>query len=233
MKVLCPKCGRAVRGEDIELAANRALCKPCGEIFALPMSDLVIAGPSALVLETARQPSDLEWSERKDGQSTVYVLAPPRLAALPLLVFAGIWDSFIVFFYMALMRSPRTPGFALLFPLLHVGAGVFVTWLALVKTLNRSRITLDRSTFRLEHAPIPARGAQFPTIEIDRFEVSESRGNRGSSRWSIRVLTKDGKATRLSLPIDQRDHVAFVGAKLNAALVETREPTAYRDAGFG
>jgi hypothetical protein len=236
MKVLCPKCGRPVAGEDIELSANRALCKPCGEIFPLPPAVVALAGPSAVLAEVPL-PSDLEWSERKEGagmtRTTQYILAPPRLAALPLLVFAGIWDSFIVFFYVGMMRSSRTPGFALLFPLLHVAAGVFITWLALVKTLNRSRVTFDRTTFRLEHSPIPARGASFPTSEIERFEATESRSNRGSSTWTLRVLTRDGKATRLSLPIDQRDHVAFVGAKLNAALAEVREPSAYRDAGYG
>jgi len=233
MKVLCPKCARPVAGDDIELAANRALCKPCGELFTLPADGLALRGSAALVVDTAHQPDDLDWSERRDAKGIQYVLAPPRLAALPLLVFAGIWDSFIVFFYVGLVRSARAPGFALAFPLLHVAAGFFITWLALVKTLNRSRLTLDRTTFRLEHAPIPARGARLPSSEIERFEVTESRSSRGSSSWTIRVLTRDGKATRLSLPIDQRDHIAFVAAKLNAALAESREPTAYRDAGYG
>jgi len=181
-------------------------------------------------LDDSRQPSDLEWSERRNGQQTQCTVAPPRMNALPVLVGAGVWDSFIVFFYIAIMRAPQPGHLAfLLFPLAHVLAGVYITWLALVKTLNSSRFTIDHDACALTNGPIWERGARFATPEIERFELRESRGNRRGSAWSIRVLTRDGKATRLSLPLDQRDHLGFVVTKLNAALAEAREPAGYRE----
>jgi hypothetical protein len=180
-------------------------------------------------LDHSRQPSDLEWSERRNGPRTEYVVAPARLDALPLLVFAGIWDSFIVFFIMALVRSPRAPGPMLLFPLAHVMVGVYLTWMALVKTLNRSHFTIDPDTFVLVQRPIWQRGARCTTRDIDGFDTLESRGNRGSTRWRIRVLTRDGKATKLALPLDSLEHLGFIAAKLNAALAEAREPVGYRE----
>jgi hypothetical protein len=180
-------------------------------------------------LDDSRQPSDLEWSERRNGERTTFTVAPPRMNALPILVFAGVWDSFIVFFYLAMIHATRPPtlGF-FLFPIGHVLVGFFVTWRALVRTLNHSSITIDRTSFTVVHAPIWARGAQFDTHEIERFELRETSSQR-STTWSIRVLTRDGKATRLSLPLDQRDHLGFVAAKLNAALAELREPVGYRE----
>ena len=35
MKVICPKCGGAIRSEDVNVAADRALCRPCDELFEL------------------------------------------------------------------------------------------------------------------------------------------------------------------------------------------------------
>lgn len=157
------------------------------------------------------------------------MVAPPRLNALPLLVFAGIWDSFLVFFYMAMVRSTRAPGPMLLFPLGHVAVGMFLTWMAMVKTLNRSRFTIDPEAFVLKHAPIWERGARFATHDIEGFDSFESRGRRGSTTWKVRVLTRDGKATKLSLPVDDLEHVGFLVAKLNAALTEAREPAGYRE----
>jgi hypothetical protein len=182
-----------------------------------------------LEVDDSRQPSDLEWSERTTGGRTTFTVAPPRMNALPILVFAGVWDSFIIFFYMAMIRATRPPtlGF-FLFPMGHVLVGIFVTWQALVKTLNHSRLTLDRTAFVVTQAPIWARGARFDASEIERFELRETESRRAVT-WSIRVLTRDGKATRLALPLDQRDHVGFVAGKLNAALAELRAPIGYRE----
>ena len=62
----------------------------------------------------------------------------------------------------------------LFFPLGHVLVGVFITWKALVKTLNRSRFVLDHDSFVLQHGPIWERGARFATRDLEGFDTLAS-----------------------------------------------------------
>ncbi len=169
------------------------------------------------------RPTDLEWSERTGGPRVEFVLTPSRMGALPVLVFAGVWDSFLVFFYLAMRHSPRGPSLLLLFPLMHVLVGVAVTWAALVKTLNQSRITIDGEAFVIRQEPIRARGCRVATPDVERFELHERRVPDGDSSCSALLIRREGKPLRLPLQVDQRAHLVFVVAKLNAALADARK----------
>jgi hypothetical protein len=182
-----------------------------------------------LAIDGAHRPADLKWSERVDGTRAAFALAPSRIAAIPLLVFATFWDGILFVIYVGMFRSPKTPLFALLFPLIHVAAGVFVTWMALTALLNTARLTLGGGRFVLRQGPVPARGLSLPIEEIDGFDVVESRGSKGRVSWAARVLTKDGQARKLSLPISGAEHVGFVIGRLNEALARLRQPTGYRE----
>jgi hypothetical protein len=155
-------------------------------------------------------------------------LSPPRAVAIPLLGFSAVWDGFLVFWYAMAFRARNAPLMMFLFPLVHVGAGVFITRMALVRLLNSSRITLDASSFSLVTGPIPQRGAREATANLERFEAFETQSRRSSS-WSVRMLTRDGRAVTLSLPLDRGEHVRFVAARLNEALRSAREPRGYRE----
>src|SRR5580704_7291969 len=98
----------------------------------------------------ARRPNDLEWSERVDGRESSFVLTPSRMSSIPLLVFASLWDSFFVMLWMGLTRV-HAPDRAFLFPVAHAIVGVVVTWMALVRCLNVSRITLGAGELVVSH----------------------------------------------------------------------------------
>jgi hypothetical protein len=167
----------------------------------------------------ARRPNDLEWSERVDGRESSFVLTPSRMSSIPLLVGASLWDSFFVMLWMGLTRV-HAPQRAFLFPIAHAAIGVVVTWLALSRTLNVSRITLGPAELVVRHSPIPARGARVPTPSIDHFEVYDSP-RRGKLR-SVRAVTRSGSPVSLGLVLDGLDEVAFVAARLNCALAMAR-----------
>lgn len=228
MRVVCSKCQQPVAGADIDLAANRALCRPCGELFAIPGGSAIApAQVSALAnVDATHVPVDLKWTERIAPKYALFTLAPSRMLAVPILVFALVWDSFIITFYTA-MAHGKGPTIAFLFPLIHVGVGIFVTWFGLTRMFNTSRLMLDSSQFDLKSGPIPARNAHIAIDLIDQFDAIETRGNRGTS-WAVRVLTRDDRARKLALPVDQREHALFVAAKLNEALATLRTPVGYR-----
>ena len=222
MQVICPRCGQVATGSAIDLANNRAICRPCGELFTLPT-----ASAGALAVAEAHRPADLQWSEQMEGRVSRMQLSPPRGAAIPILGFAAVWDVFLLNWYHLAFSGKNTPWLMFVFPMLHVGAGVFITWWGLVKALNSSRFTIDGESFELRNGPIPERGARESTRNIDRFDVQENRGNRSSS-WTLRMLTADGRAVSVSLPIDAQPHLMYVAARLNAALASVREPQTYR-----
>ena len=227
MRVVCIKCNQAVAGADIDLATNRALCRPCGELFAIPASVGSSMLASSTTVDTSYVPADLKLTEKIDATAARFVLTPSRMAAIPLLIFAAVWNTFLITFYTAMAHS-KGPKIAFLFPTLHLFAGIFVTYMGLTRLLNTWRLTLDKSWLELAVGPIPGRGVRVPFDTIDRFDAIESRGSKGSVSWTVRVLTSDEKARKLSLPITQQEHATFIAAKLNHALVTLRTPIGYR-----
>ena len=167
-----------------------------------------------------RRPNDLNWSEQVTGRETSVVLTPSRMSAIPLLVFASLWDSFFVMLWTGLTRA-HAPERAFLFPIAHAVVGVVVTWLALVRCLNVSRITLNSGELVVSHSPIPTRGARLATASIDHFEVYDAPGKRRQAR-SVRAVGSDGTGVSLGLTLDGLDEVAFVAARLNGALATAR-----------
>ena len=165
----------------------------------------------------ARRPNDLEWTERVSGRESSFVLSPSRMSSIPLLVFASLWDSFFVMLWMGLSRA-HAPKQAYILPIAHAVVGVVVTWLALVRCLNVSRITITPGELVVSHSPFPARGARIPTSSIDHFEVHDSPAGKRKKPRSVRAVTSDGSPVSLGLTLDGLDEVAFVAARLNAAL---------------
>ena len=173
-----------------------------------------------------RRPKDLEWSERATGRETSFVLTPSRMNAIPILVFASLWDSFFVMLWAGLSRA-HAPQRAFLFPIAHAAVGLVVTWFALVRCMNVSKVSLDASELVVRHGPIPERGLRLPTESIDHFEVFDLAGTKKSFRQRgvqrlVRAVTRDGSGVSLGLTLDGLDEVAYVAGRLNLALATAR-----------
>jgi hypothetical protein len=173
-------------------------------------------------MDTVQRPADLDWVERVEPGCARFVLTPSRMSAVPILVFAGVWDSFLVTLITALARSPRTPAYAFLLPALHAAVGVLVTWLALVRSLNRFELTLDRQQFALASSPVPSRSVRAPSSDIDRFEAHAKGGFPRGPSWHLRLRLRDGRTVHLPVPLDGSEESAFVAARLNQALAAAR-----------
>lgn len=255
MQIVCPRCGVAVAGDSIDVAHGRAVCKPCGELFALPdfgrgpggelavMPATELAPPLAVEEalsgpRTAFRPATLNWHETQLAGRQEFSLAPRRLLALPLLGFAGVWNAFLFFWYSIALSGHGGPSNVMLwFPLLHVAAGVFITYLGLTKLFNRARFSIDRERVSFRVGPIPQRGGRVdePTANVRGFDVwkneSAARNNtRGFAvTYQVRLLTEDRRS--ITLPFDAADaeQAAWIATRLNGALDELRAPHSYRD----
>src|SRR5215472_15338461 len=232
MQVHCPRCGAAVPGADIDLAAKVALCRPCGEVISIPLpppaaAETALAVPSSDAAPEVYKPTDMRWDEVAGADAWAVRLPPNRLSAIPLLGFALVWDGFLVFWYsiaiQAIVHGPI--GLALLlvlFPLVHVGVGVALTYGALCTLLNAGRVDLDRTRFLFALGPIPMRGTVLEaTDNIVGFEPVEklTRSRRSTtSSWDVDVLTRDGRANRLRFGFSDHGHAAYAANRLRGML---------------
>jgi hypothetical protein len=177
---------------------------------------------SAGAPQARRPPKDLDWTESVLGRESTFVLTPSRLTAIPILVFASLWDSFFVMLWMGLSRA-HAPHVAFLFPIAHALVGVVVTWIALARCLNVTRIVLGPAELVVSHAPVPSRGERTATKGIERFDAHEPIGWRRKP-WCVRALLRDGgQPIDLGLTLDGVEEVSFVAARLNSALGAVRD----------
>lgn len=224
-------------GADIDLVRYVAVCRPCGEIVSLADIGGARAGMeranAGTLGATTFRPSDLSWLEEESAGHWMATMTPSRLKAIPLLGFALVWDSFLVFWYAAAIAGVSSGGGAnggawmmLLFPLIHVGAGVFITWTALRGLLNRTVLVLDQGTFTRRSGPIADfRTVTRPMASLAGFTTIPTGGK--TQGLDVAVNTKDGQqvALRLDLP---PVHAQFVAEQLQRRFEESRTPLGYR-----
>ena len=111
MQLLCPQCGNAIAGADIDLSRGMGVCRPCGELVPFPSTV-----PAQLPLTNAStslyRPESLRFEERASDEAYEVTLPPNRLATLPLLFFTLFWDGFMIVWYAIsskAIRSRRNP----------------------------------------------------------------------------------------------------------------------------
>jgi hypothetical protein len=235
MQVLCPRCSKPIPGVDIDLATQSAVCRPCGEIIPLAVkaAPLAVAPPTALY-----RPTDLSWAEMSDaGGAWTVTMTPPRAAAITILVFAVFWDGFLVFWYAMAASSKHAPIVMMLFPLLHVAAGLLITHAALCGLINRATLRLGAEAFEFRRGPIPQGGAvREPTMNIAGFEAAmlqggamlRARGQASRPTWGVHVLTRDGRAVPVKLGFQEQPHAAYAAARLSQMLADAQQRATYR-----
>ena len=252
MKIVCPACNNPIAGQDIDLADGRALCRPCGEVVTFGANASTALATTQAITDalmtygdtqtpppalTRFRPADLKIVETQDDKNWVFDLKPNRLMAVPLLGFAAIWNAFLIVWYSIAFASHGGPfNLMVWFPILHVGAGLYITYQGLVKLFNRTRIELGPSTFKITQSPIPGRKVRELTGNLLRFEpavkiastINTRNRYNSTPQWQIKLLTDDGRSIELPLDLPKSDHAGYVANRLNHALEENRAPTTYR-----
>lgn len=113
-----------------------------------------------------------------------------------LLFFSIAWDGFLIFWY-SLAFSGDAPWIMVLFPILHVAVGVYLTYYTLCLFFNKTYIDADSQYLTVVHKPIPWwRGnRKIPTGQVKQLYVVEkkSTGKNGVSyTYELRAKLRDG-----------------------------------------
>lgn len=115
-----------------------------------------------------------------------------------LLFFSTIWCGFLFVFYGMMIASGEAPGFAYLFPLIHVAVGISMAYYTACLFLNKTYVDVVDNNLTVHHDPIPWwRGnVSIPIEDIDQLYVKEkvTRGKNGTSKsYALRAKLRDGK----------------------------------------
>lgn len=217
MAAVCPACGGPV-----DLGGSCARCAS---------SALERAADAWIAERESATPAGLAYAERDEAGTRVLSIAPPRAAALPIAGFALVWDAFLVVWYATATRSSSV--IMLVFPLIHVWAGVQVTRDALRRLFNHATIRVDAERVVYREGPVPAGRVEMALEAIASVEV-ESGARRvrfGASRtesFSLRVVARDGTGAALALELPSYEQASFVARRLERAIDEARRPKGYR-----
>lgn len=111
-------------------------------------------------------------------------------------VFTVIWFAFLAFWYSMAMGG-GAPWIFLLFPLIHVGAGVYLGYLTLCMFFNKTFIHITNGKLHVLHQPIPwVKGNRsLDVAEIQQLYVQEkiSHNKEGgvNRSYKLRLKKKD------------------------------------------
>lgn len=236
MIVVCSHCNETIAAKDINLTTALARCRPCNHVFDVRSQvqgalEPVERRPMLVRPATIRV---LEGTPAEPGYRGAY--APSGELVIErrwlsdqtflMLAFCVFWDGFLFFWYT---RPDLTLG-AALFPLLHVGVGVYLTYSTLAQLCNKTVIRATSSEISIRHSPLPWTGVKAVAAQdIERLYCETvTRSDEGGKSESFKVnavLRYGGKLTLLS-GLPERDQAVFIERRLEDHLGLSDAPVA-------
>lgn len=171
-------------------------------------SDVVEVGLPAK-LERRRTAEGMEITRRWFGWQVVFMTA-----------FAAFWDGFLVVWYMQAGKSGDL--MMVLFPLIHVGVGVGITYHAFIGWFNRTHIVFSPRKLTIAHRPFPWIGS----LELNARTLKQlyskeriSRGRNGTSvTYEVHAVTKDGRSRRILGGLENSEQALYIEQEIESYL---------------
>ncbi len=135
--------------------------------------------------------------------------------------FCLIWDGFLVFWY-SLAFTENAPLIMLVFPLLHVAIGIYLTYYVIAGIYNRTVVTVGQGRLSIQHGPIPWPGSRIlQASELTQLYTEErvTRGKHGPRvSYDLSAVSRDNKKIRLLTGLDTPDSVRFLERQIEDRL---------------
>jgi hypothetical protein len=244
MEINCTTCGVRIPAEDMNLDRMVAKCRICNTVFdfsaqlateaAVPQRRRPFVNlPARMeIIVDARRIAHQDDYRHAPGEKREITIArrwfePGR--HLPLLFFCLFWDGFLVHWYTALAsgtahtKSGATPGLTFfLFPLLHVGVGVFLTYSVIAGLFNTTLVGIRGDDLFVSHGPIPWRGNRtIPAASITQLFCEEkvSRSNKNETlTYSLTAILDGGERVQLLTGLTAVEQALFLEQTLEERL---------------
>lgn len=114
--------------------------------------------------------------------------------------------------------SDEIPWMMVLFPLIHVAAGIGITYFTVATIFNTTTILADYQTLSVSHKPIPWPGQKtFQRGDIDQlYSVEKMHRNKNGVNYTyeVRVLQKDRTQRALLTGLQNTEQALYVEQEL-------------------
>jgi hypothetical protein len=136
--------------------------------------------------------------------------------------FAILWDGFLFFWYSLVFLGKGVPSVMFWFPLLHVIAGVVITYLALAGWLNRTRVTINFEKITVISGPLPF----FNNRVVDSSAIKQlyskeriTRSRNGTNcTYAVHAILSDQKNIKLADGLESSEQALFVEQEIEKYL---------------
>jgi len=223
MKVTCPSCKREIPPEDINIQSAIAKCSACGEFFMLGNNQQGVAAPAGK--PQVAMPKNI--TVFRDMNALIIKRHWFSWTVIPLTLFAVAWDSFLILFYSAAIAG-HAPLTFMLFPLIHLSVGVFITYTVLTGYLNSTEVRITGGSISVLHGPLPWPGNKVLTTENIQqvYCIQSNFTNNRSVTYDLCALYKCGTREKLISGIDQPEQARFIEQQIEAVLGIADAPVA-------
>ncbi len=129
---------------------------------------------------------------------------------IPTAIFTAVWDSFLVFWYMAALNSPKVPWIMVVFPIGHVAVGVGLTYYVLSCLVNRTDVIISPYNIKVCTYPLPwLSNREVPREDIlDVILRPTGEGQRGSAQ--IIYVGPDNREKKLVTNIARYEEAEYI-----------------------
>jgi len=141
-------------------------------------------------------------------------------AVIPLLLFAAMWDSFLIFWYgAALMSDGKAPWIMILFPLGHVAVGVGLTYFVICSFFNQTDILITSDEVSVITHPLPWPGSKkVAARDIHDLKVRHRVANRNRSQYALMYVDGTNHERKFLGSISHHEQALFIEDKIRETL---------------
>jgi hypothetical protein len=226
MIIKCQHCGKSIAAENINIQSAIAKCGGCGAVFGF--ADKVPGSASAGAMKrTVEMPRGYKLENA--GADLVITRRWLSWKYLALLGFCVFWDGFLIVWYF-IAFTKGGPLVMKLFPVIHVGVGVFLTYTTLAGFLNSTKITVNTAEIGVSHYPLPWPGNRVvQRTEIEQLFCEEklNRSRNGASyAYNLSAVLAGGRRLKLVAGLDTPENALFLEQKIEGFLGIADRPVA-------
>jgi hypothetical protein len=234
MDLQCRRCHKPIASGDINVQQLIAKCGACGAVFTFGATEAAAEGTQRATRGAIPMPA--RWKMQREGGVLVFSHRWFRPLFIFLAFFGLLWNSFLFQWYhvaFGLTSEQSFSALSILFvvlPLLHVAAGLALTYFTLAGFLNTTTISVDHVSIRVRHFPLPwLHAGSINNSDLDQLYCKESRQeSKGQTyyRYKLCALLRNGRERVLLSNMDSPDQALYLESELEKALGITDKPVA-------
>jgi hypothetical protein len=190
-RIPCRFCAAPLSAEDVNIQLAIAKCSACHAVYSF--ADDAAARAGTPPRPKVQLPPSFKVERSGGGLMLERRWFTP--VAFFLVFFCMFWDGFLVFWYAAGIASGEI--IMLVFPLLHVAAGVGLTYYTAALFVNRTFVRAGGGRLSIEHKPLPWPGKRDLSTGTIRqlFCKEQVHKTKNGKRYSYQVHAKQSDGT--------------------------------------